>query len=139
MRPHDEVRLHPREDPLGQRVVRGGVRQVLRTGVEAHEGPPSAGGPVADAPAEHRVAGLERVEHGPLGDGPGAHVQHVPTKRFPDSSPATSASPIGCSHVVSGSRSPGAVEDGTGDDRSMGSARRCRPRRLFRQVFVAIR
>ena len=39
------------------------VRQVLAAGEEAHEGPAPPARRVADRPAQHREAGLERVEH----------------------------------------------------------------------------
>ena len=50
-------------------------------------------------------------------------------------------SPVGAgsSQAESGSTSTGSVVAGTGDDRSIGRARRLRPRRLSRQTLVAIR
>jgi len=44
------------------------VGQVLLAREEAHEGAPVLRRPVADRAAQHRVARLERVEDGPLGD-----------------------------------------------------------------------
>src|ERR1039457_4442834 len=54
--PHDQERLRAGGDPLGQRNVGLFVGQVLLAGEEPHEWP-----------AQHRIAGFERVEDGALG------------------------------------------------------------------------
>src|SRR2546426_5700681 len=60
--PHDEKRLGPVRDRVGQRGIRRFVGQILLAGEEPHERPALVRDVVADRPAQHRVAGLERVE-----------------------------------------------------------------------------
>src|SRR5437899_1965604 len=66
--PHDQKRLGPRHDRVGQRGVRRFVGPILLAGEEPHERSALAGDLVADRPAEHRIAGLERVEDRALRD-----------------------------------------------------------------------
>jgi hypothetical protein len=66
--PDNDKRLLPRRHRLGQRGVRGLVRQILLAGEEAQERPPLLRDLVADRPAQHGIAGLERVEGRPQRD-----------------------------------------------------------------------
>src|SRR5690348_1469088 len=61
--PDDEKRLRPGRDRVGQRRVRGLVRQIPLAGEEAQERPALGAHMVADRPAEHGIARLEGVEH----------------------------------------------------------------------------
>jgi len=70
-RADDQVRLGAGRDGLGQRGVRLLVRQVLLAGKEPDERAAFSGPLVADGAAQHRVPGLQRVEHRALGDPPG--------------------------------------------------------------------
>ncbi|MBI3024503.1 MAG: hypothetical protein HYY66_02270, partial [Candidatus Tectomicrobia bacterium] len=65
--PHDEEGLGPLGDRAGQGGVQGLAGEVLPAGEEAHEGPALLRDVVADGPAQHGVAGLERVEDRALG------------------------------------------------------------------------
>src|SRR5690348_17441460 len=67
-RPDDQVGLRAGGDLLGQGVVRRLVGQVLLAGEEPDERPPGPAVVPADRPAQHRVAGLQGVEHRALGD-----------------------------------------------------------------------
>src|SRR6185437_14324744 len=67
----DQVRLGAGRDGFGQRGVRLLVRQVLLAGKEPDERAAFSGPLVADGAAQHRVPGLQRVEHRALGDPPG--------------------------------------------------------------------
>ncbi len=67
-RADDQVRFFPGRDLLGQRDIRPLVRQVLLAGEEPDERPPLPGALVTDGAAQHRVPGLQRVEHRALGD-----------------------------------------------------------------------
>src|SRR5256885_3469702 len=69
-RPDDEKRLRPRRHRGGQRRVLRLVRQILRAGEESQERPALRGDVVADRPAQHRITGLERVEHRRPREGP---------------------------------------------------------------------
>src|SRR6266571_2691300 len=61
--PDDEKGLRPRRDRLGQRGVRWLVGEVPLAGEEPQERPALLRDVVADRPAQHGIAGLERVEH----------------------------------------------------------------------------
>src|SRR5262245_49038584 len=65
----DEERLPTRRDRIRQVGIRQLVGQVLLAREEAHEGAAALGEVVTNRPAQHRVAGLERVEDGALRDG----------------------------------------------------------------------
>src|SRR5262245_15550915 len=60
--PDDEVGLLPRRHGVRQRGVRRLVGQVLLAGEEPQQRPPQLRHVVADRPAQHRVAGFQRVE-----------------------------------------------------------------------------
>src|SRR2546427_11844797 len=60
--PHDQERLDPGRDRVGQRGVGQLVGQILLAGEEPHERAPLLRDLVADRPAQHGIAGLERVE-----------------------------------------------------------------------------
>src|SRR5262245_4823090 len=60
--PHDPEGLRPRRHRLGQRGVGRLVRQVLFAGEKAQHRPALVRTVVADRPAQHRIAGLQRVE-----------------------------------------------------------------------------
>jgi len=60
--PHDQERLNPQRDRVGQRGIRGFVGQILLAGEEPHERSALLRDMVADRPAQHRIPGLERVE-----------------------------------------------------------------------------
>src|SRR5437773_3397892 len=60
--PDDQERLGARRDGVGQRGVRRLVGEILLAGEEPHERPALLRDVVADRPAQHRIAGLERVE-----------------------------------------------------------------------------
>src|SRR6266705_5407686 len=62
--PDDEKGLRPRRDRLGQRGVRWLVGEVPLAGEEAQERPALLRDVVADRPAQHGIAGLERIENG---------------------------------------------------------------------------
>src|SRR6266508_5542728 len=68
--PHDQKRLGPRRDRVGQRGVGQLVRQILLAGKEPHERAALLRDLVADRPAQHGIAGLERVEDRALGGAP---------------------------------------------------------------------
>ena len=61
--PHDEKRLGPYHDGVGQRGIRRCVGQILLTGEEPHERSALLRDVVADCPAQHRIAGFEGVEN----------------------------------------------------------------------------
>src|SRR5437016_4667764 len=67
-RPDDEKRLRPRRDRAGQGSVRRFVGQVLLAGEEPDERPALVRDVVADRAAQHRIAGLQRVEDRTLCD-----------------------------------------------------------------------
>src|SRR5206468_11140747 len=58
----DEKRLCPLRDCLGQSGVRRLAGEILLAGEEPHEWPALLCDVVADRPAQHRIASLERVE-----------------------------------------------------------------------------
>src|SRR2546427_2938802 len=60
--PHDQKRLGPRRDRVGQRGVRQLMGQILLAGEEPYERSALLRDVVADRPAQHGIAGLERVE-----------------------------------------------------------------------------
>src|SRR5258707_14342462 len=60
--PHQQERLRPRRDGVGQRGVRRFMRQILSTGEEPHKRTALVRDVLANRPAQHRIAGLERVE-----------------------------------------------------------------------------
>src|SRR5438045_439727 len=60
--PHDQEGLRTHRDGVGQRVIRRLMGQVLFAGEEPHERPSLQRDLIADRPAQHRIAGLERVE-----------------------------------------------------------------------------
>src|SRR5438876_3864835 len=66
--PDDQKGLGARRDRVGQRGVRRFVGQILLAGEEPHERPAPLRDVVADGPAQHRIAGLERVEDRALRD-----------------------------------------------------------------------
>ena len=68
MAPDDQKRLRARRDRVGQRRVRRLVRQILLAGEEPHERPALLRDVIADRAAQHRIAGLERVEDRALRD-----------------------------------------------------------------------
>src|SRR3989442_15816601 len=59
---HDQKRLCAHRDRVGQRGIRRFVGQILRAGEEPQERSALLRDVVADRPAQHRIAGLERVE-----------------------------------------------------------------------------
>jgi hypothetical protein len=61
--PYDDKGLCPRRDRVGQRGVRRFMGQILLAGEEAQERPALLRDVVADCTAQHRIAGLKRVEH----------------------------------------------------------------------------
>ena len=77
--PDDQKRLRPRRDRVGQRGVRRLVGQVLLAGEEPHERPALLRDVVADRPAQHRIAGLERVEDRALRDRPSTSSSTSPS------------------------------------------------------------
>src|SRR5437773_5779823 len=58
----DQERLRTRRHRVRQRGIRRFVGQILLASEEAHERPAPLRDLVADRPAQHRIAGLERVE-----------------------------------------------------------------------------
>src|SRR5262249_51668479 len=64
--PHDEQRLGPCRDGVGQRGIRRCVGQILLTGEEPHERSALVWNVVADRPAPDGIAGFEGVEDGAL-------------------------------------------------------------------------
>src|SRR5216117_4082310 len=66
--PDDQEGLCPRRDRVGQRGIRRFVGHILLAGEEPHERPAPLRDVVADSPAQHRIAGLERVEDRALRD-----------------------------------------------------------------------
>src|ERR687888_2071323 len=66
--PHDEEGLLPVRDRLGQGGLWQLVGQVLLAGEEPDERSAPLRDVVADRPAQHRIAGLERVEDRALRD-----------------------------------------------------------------------
>ena len=60
--PYHEKGLRPRRDRVGQWGVRRLVGQILFTGEEPHERSALVRDVVADRPARHRIAGLQRDE-----------------------------------------------------------------------------
>ncbi|HEY0933943.1 MAG TPA: TetR/AcrR family transcriptional regulator, partial [Trebonia sp.] len=73
----NEVGLGPGGHGCGQRVVGRVVGQVPFAGEEPDEGTPGAAVVTADGPAQHRIAGLQGVQHRPLGRHPGAVEVHL--------------------------------------------------------------
>ncbi len=65
---HDEERLGPGRDCVGQRGIRRFVGQIPLAGEEPHERSALLRDVVADRPAQHRIPGLERVEDRALRD-----------------------------------------------------------------------
>lgn len=61
--PYDEKRLRPGGDRGGQRDLWQFMRQILLTGEEPYEWSAFLRDVVADCPAQHGKAGLERIEH----------------------------------------------------------------------------
>src|SRR2546425_11777634 len=61
--PNDEKGLCPRRDRVGERRVRQLMGKILLAGEEPQERTALLRDLIADRPAQHRVAGLERVEH----------------------------------------------------------------------------
>jgi hypothetical protein len=55
---------------VGQQRIGGLVRQVLLASKETHERPPPKGDVLSNRAAQHRIAGLESVEHRPLSNRP---------------------------------------------------------------------
>src|SRR6266853_852179 len=66
--PYDDKRLLPAHDRVGQWRVRRLMGQIFLASEEAQKRPPLLRDLVADRPAQHRIAGLERVEHRALRD-----------------------------------------------------------------------
>src|SRR5581483_4321474 len=66
--PDHQERLGAARHRLGERRVRRLVREVPLAGEEPHERPAAVREVVPDGAGEHGVGGLERVEHGALGD-----------------------------------------------------------------------
>ena len=66
--PNDPKRLRADRDRVGQRGVRRFVGQILAAGEEPHECSAPLRDVIADRPAQHRIAGLQRVEDGTLRD-----------------------------------------------------------------------
>src|SRR6478735_6082826 len=60
--------IAPTCDWLRQRGVQRLVGEILPAGEEPHQRPPLLGGVVANRPPQRRIAGLQRVDHGALGD-----------------------------------------------------------------------
>ena len=60
--PDNDKRLLPRRDRVGQWGIRRVVGQILLAGEETQERPALLRDLVADRPAQHRIAGFERVE-----------------------------------------------------------------------------
>src|SRR5688572_3469829 len=58
----DEKRLLSSRDRLGQRRIRRLKGQILLAGEEPQERAAFLGGVIADRPAQHRMAGFERIE-----------------------------------------------------------------------------
>jgi hypothetical protein len=59
----DEVRLSSGGNRIGQRVIGRVMGQVPLAGEEPDEGTPRAAAMVTDGPAQHRVTGLQGVQH----------------------------------------------------------------------------
>jgi hypothetical protein len=53
----------PVDDRVGKRQIRRVVREVLFAGEVAHEPPMLMGHLIADRSPQHRVSGLERIQH----------------------------------------------------------------------------
>ena len=64
---HDQIGLSAADDRLGQRRIRLLVGQVQFAGEEPDERPPPPAVMIADTAAQHRVAGLQCVQHRSLG------------------------------------------------------------------------
>src|SRR5438093_9630700 len=62
-RPDDEKGLRPRSDRFGKRGIRRVVGQVPLARKESQERPSPLGNVVSNRPAQHGIAGLERVQH----------------------------------------------------------------------------
>src|SRR2546427_909694 len=65
---HDQKRLCAHRDRVGQRGIRRFVGQILLAGEDPHERSASLRDVIADRAAQHRIAGLERVEDRALRD-----------------------------------------------------------------------
>ena len=74
----DQERLRARRDRVGQRGVRKFVGQILRAGKEPDERSALLRDVVADRPAQHRIAGLERIEDRALRRRPFDVELHLP-------------------------------------------------------------
>ena len=61
--PDDLKGLRSRRNRFGERCVWWLVGPILFAGEEPHERPALLGDMVADGPAQHRITGLERIEH----------------------------------------------------------------------------
>src|SRR5438093_1561181 len=65
---HDQKRLCAHRDRVGQRGIRRFVGQILLAGEDPHERSALLRDVVADRPAQHRIASLERVDNRALRD-----------------------------------------------------------------------
>ncbi len=63
---YDKKRLGPGCDGVGQRGVRRLVGKILLAGEKPYERPALLRDVIAHRPAQHRIAGFERVQHRPL-------------------------------------------------------------------------
>ena len=64
----DDKGFRPRCDRIGKRGIRRLMREILLAGEEPQERPALLGHLIADRPAQHRIAGLKRVEDRALRD-----------------------------------------------------------------------
>ena len=64
--PYDDERLRPRCDCVRQRCVWQLMRQILPAGKEPQERSALFTTMITDRPTQHRIPGLERVQHGVL-------------------------------------------------------------------------
>lgn len=60
--PYDQKRFRPRRDRVRQRRVWRRMRQIFLAGEETQERPALPGNLIANGPAQHRIASLERVQ-----------------------------------------------------------------------------
>ena len=63
-----EERFLPGRDGVGQRRIGRLVRQIFLAGEETQKRPALSRDVIANRPAQHRIAGLKRVEHRALRD-----------------------------------------------------------------------
>jgi hypothetical protein len=63
---HDEKRLRASDHLIGQRGIRGFVRQIFGASKESYVGPSLLGNVIADSALQHWIPGFESVQNRPL-------------------------------------------------------------------------